>query len=459
MNSLLCTLLLGAAAQLSGAAVVADLPVSESVAAYYGCGAECYKRFSADLAKEVYYYGNGFDGEFYATASNFSVSASTPGDLLKMEPINATILSVVPGGSTSYRFQYVSADIAGEPVPATGFIVVPDASRNNGRPYPLMAFAHGTSGVFRRCAPSAMASLYDYNTWSILAERGYAVVAPDYVGLGNNHTGLHQYLASPVQANDLFYSVVAARQAFDVFTNEWMGIGHSQGGGAAWALAESPLVQDGCNNKAGRYIGTVALAPSVRVKDMARIGIKSTAGNPDSPIASADGLLGIIGLVVLGLRSIAPGLEQNWLRPVFKRRLELAHLSQACFDSAMSLVTGLDVDEVLDRTDLAMWEALDIMQNLTARGDAPSRQPVLVLQGLEDFLVLPEPVQASYSAGCRLGNEIHMRLYPGEDHGSVIQEATPFFLQWIDDRFEGKATSGVCSSMTDVLRNKNAPLA
>lgn len=150
-------------------------------------------------------------------------------------------------------------------MPATGFIGIPYASFRPDGKYPVIAYAHGTSGVSRGCGPSSSPKLYDYNTWSILTRNGYAVVAPDYSGLGNNYIE-HEYVSFPAQANDVYYGMVAARQAFpNIFTDDWASIGHSQGGGAVWKLSESTLLKSGT---AGNHVGTVSLAPALRVHDM-----------------------------------------------------------------------------------------------------------------------------------------------------------------------------------------------
>lgn len=423
---------------------VANFNVSASTAAEYSCGSTCYEIFQAAIAKDAASYGATFDEAFYATAANFS--SSRPGDLLKSEPINATFLSGVPYGTSAYRFQYATEDISGSCTPATGFIVFPYANRTGGYVYSPIAFAHGTSGVFRGCAPSAMPDLYDYGTWSILLERGYAIVATDYAGLGNNHTA-HQYIASPAQANDLYYSVAAARKLFGSnLADAWMSVGHSQGGGAVWALAESSLVRDDPLG-VGEYVGTVAQAPAARVKEMAILA-HEIASNPSSDVASDRGILGEIGWVVFGLRSIAPHSPLSWIKPPFRKRLELAEVAQACHKSMQSLVADLDIDDVVDLSHPEAFQALDILQNLTARGEARSAHPILVVQGLEDVAVLPEAVEASYNANCRSGNDIRLQLYPGLGHTPLIKASAPYFLQWIDDRFSGVQTSGRCSNQT-----------
>jgi hypothetical protein len=82
---------------------------------------------------------------------------------------------------------------------------------------------------------------------------------------------------------------------------------HSQGGGAAWALAESALLHEGPLSL-GKYLGTVTQAPGVRLQDLALAAIQ---GSSSSDVASARGVLGEAGWLVLGLRSILPNDPQT----------------------------------------------------------------------------------------------------------------------------------------------------
>ena len=113
-----------------------------------------------------------------------------------------------------------------------------------------------------------------------------------------------------------------------------------------------------------------------------------------------------------------------------------------------SLVADLDVTEVVDLSDPSLFYALETMQNLTAGGDGKSKQPILVVQGLSDVLVLPEVTVTSYNASCGSGNEVHLQLYPGLDHDPLIPASSPSVLQWIDDRFADIETTGRCSNET-----------
>src|SRR5699024_1998778 len=112
--------------------------------------------------------------------------------------------------------------------PSTAFITIPYTTYPGQKPR-LLAWAHGTIGVEPSCAPSSSYNFYDYYTWQTLAIAGYAVVATDYTGLGNNYTD-HKYVNSVLNGEDTYWSVIAARRAFpNTFTRRWASIGHSQG--------------------------------------------------------------------------------------------------------------------------------------------------------------------------------------------------------------------------------------
>ncbi|KAF2105765.1 Alpha/Beta hydrolase protein, partial [Lophiotrema nucula] len=98
-----------------------------------------------------------------------------------------------------------------------------------------------------------------------LALHGYVVVATDYAGLGVSKTAsgepiVHEYVAEPSQANDVIYSVQAAQQAFPQLGKRFVVIGNSQGGGAAWSIAQRQV-----DKPIHDYLGGVAVAPVTRI--------------------------------------------------------------------------------------------------------------------------------------------------------------------------------------------------
>lgn len=437
---------------------VANFNVSAKVAAEYGCNGTCYEAFSAGIAEDYAEFGALYNNSFYATAKNFSGSA--PGDLLKYQPIHPKDLKgSVPKGITAYRFQYTSVDLSNKTVPVTGFIAFPYANQTNGHLYRTVAWAHGTSGVFKGCAPSAMPDLYEYDSWSYLIDSGYAVIATDYAGLGNEYIA-HPYSALASHANDIFYSVAAARKLFGShLTTCWMSVGHSEGGGSVWALAESPLLNNG-SSIAGTYLGTVAQAPAVfqgqqalaAIQDADAASNSSSSNSSSSASSPAGDTLGELGWALIGFENTYPNETLSWLSSTYRARLALAKKAQACYDSMEAIATDLSFDQIIDLDDpsvaAAALQAIGAIDELTTVGSSKSNQPVLVVQGLADVSVLPEVVEYAFNATCEAGSAVRLQLYPGLDHDPVIPASAPDWLRWMEERFDGEGSWEGCVKRT-----------
>lgn len=436
---------------------VANLNISSADAAQYGCENTCYETFSAGLAEDNEVIGGLYDEDFYATAANFS--GSVPGDILKVQRIDPQKFSdKIPEGTTAYRFQYTSLGTSPhETVPVSGFIAFPKSDRTGGTLFRTVAWAHGTSGVWKGCAPSAMPDLYEYGSWSHLIRRGYAVIATDYAGLGTSSSG-HAYSRLSTHANDVFYSVVAARKLFGgSLTSEWISVGHSQGGGTVWTLAEENLLHEDGPSTAGKYLGTVAQAPGVFQGQMAQIAINATqpgrkSRDTTSQVEPSAGVLAELGWAIEGYRNIAGDQQFSWLESPYLKRLELAKRAQACYESMRVVAADLDISQILNLTNedvqAQVLETLGSIDDLTSVGERKANQPILILQGLADLEVLPEMVEHGYNKTCETGTEVHLQLYPDVSHDDVIPTAAPFFLQWMDDRFDGIPTKGGCTKQT-----------
>lgn len=178
MRPSLPALLLVAAAVCDGKGV-SNFPISPETAAQYGCGKTCQEALNQTSTKDLKDFDTPFDFEFYAMADNFT--NSEPGDLLKLLPVDPDVLGV-PGGIATYKIQYTSVALDNSTVPATAFVAFPFLCQSG--PFKLVAFAHGTSGVFRGCAPSTSSTLYDYDTWIPVRSR----ISHHYTSLRGLHS-------------------------------------------------------------------------------------------------------------------------------------------------------------------------------------------------------------------------------------------------------------------------------
>src|ERR1700691_5428534 len=154
-------------------------------------------------------------------------SERSPGTL-----ISAEAMPGAPEGARAYRMLYWSTGLDGRPVEVSGVVIAPRGpSPAGGRP--VVAWAHPTTGVVSRCAPS-LARVFFASIQGLRAMlvRGYVVAATDYPGLGTPE--IHPYLVGTSEAHAVLDSVRAAKQIPEAAAGARFAVwGHSQGGQAA----------------------------------------------------------------------------------------------------------------------------------------------------------------------------------------------------------------------------------
>lgn len=426
----------GALMSIFGAAhaqQVSNFDIPAEVAEAYSCGLACQQTVAQFNILDLMRYRPEFDYDFYATASNFS--SSQPGDILRVQPY---LDSASPEGVTTYKIQYTSVGIEGQPVPATGFVALPP--RRGCQRSKLVAFATGSVGFYRGCPRTHLADFYEPEGWTKALVAGYAVVATDYAGLGTNYTE-HMYFTK-TQANDVYYSVLAAKQAFgSLLTDEWAAFGHSQGGLAVWQLSEHELVQD----PGSGYLGGVAIAPPTKLHD-AYVMIMSTLRQGDPSPALVTTALAAVVPTIMFLRRAFPEYDAPLIKEVVKDRVHLADLGQLCQAASSALAFDLTLDQVfvdLERTDDPLMKKFQDL-HAPAQGD-PASRPLLVIQGSLDIGIAPATTKASFDAACGFGNKLHRTLYEGLEHNLIMGPTSDEWLQFIADRFAGKDFGSVCT--------------
>lgn len=139
----------------------------------------------------------------------------------------------VKSGVAFYRIVYTTVDAHGAATTASGLLTLP----TDLEPVGVVCFGHGTD-TLKAYVPSAP-TLEGEGVGALFASGGFALVAPDYVGLGES-SGPHPYLLASTEASASLDLLVAARRAartVDVTLPSAVYItGFSQGGQTALAL-------------------------------------------------------------------------------------------------------------------------------------------------------------------------------------------------------------------------------
>ncbi|KAF4548472.1 Hypothetical protein D9617_27g044380 [Elsinoe fawcettii] len=373
------------------------------------------------------------DDPFYATPANFS--SARPGDVLKLE-VNTNVSTYdIPPGQALSRFMYASVDNLGTVVPATAALLWPFTPRSfrGSDTYPLVAWAHGTSGINRQCAVTNFRNLqYDFRSVFTLASTGYAVVIPDYVGLGSDQ--FFNYLAYKLHATDVVYSVAAAQSVFTELSKEWISFGHSEGGGVAWAIAERQAV-----DPIPGFLGTIATAPPpFPIGNTAPVG---------TSVFTAFLSFTISHLYGLDLTSI--------FNPVPLAALQFVQSNGGCNDAGYSAFGTFTADDIYSNTSWQLSDAAVSFARDYSVSGRPLGGPMLILQGSDDTVVTPEGSAAGFNATCSTqGNNVSIEYMSviGQDHNPSMYASQRKWLQWIEDRFNGVPVAPGCT--TSELRSQ-----
>ncbi|KAK5120719.1 hypothetical protein LTR85_006077 [Meristemomyces frigidus] len=372
------------------------------------------------------------DDPFYTTPAN--ISGATPGQILKVErQCNVSAYDIPPGQALS-RIMYASVDNFGNIVPATAAILWPftPKSFNGSSDYPLIAWAHGTTGIDRQCAVSNIRNLqYDFRSVFTLANMGYAVVLADYVGLGSDN--FFNYLAYKLHANDVVYSVVAAQSAFLQLSKEWVSFGHSEGGGVAWAVGERQAT-----DPIPGFLGTIAAAPPPFQLD--------NTSPVDSSVFTAFLSFTISHLYGLNLSAI--------FKPVPLQALQLVQSIGGCNDAGYAAFATFNASEIYSNTSWPMSQpAIDFVNDYAVSG-RPLGGPMLILQGSADTVVGTEGSAAGFNATCAVSGNTSVEYVSvvDMDHNPSLYASQRLWLAWIEDRFnhvplqDGCRTSNLSSA-------------
>lgn len=169
-------------------------------------------------------------------ASPSASAAPSPGTLLQSRPLTGVDPAALAAGSMTY-LRYRSTAPSGGPAEVSGAVFLPLGDAPAGG-WPVVAFAHGTSGVANACAPTSAPNLFgSAPVVAQLLARGSAVVMTNYQGLDG--PGAAPYGDALSSGYDVLDSVRAARATGLPLAGRTVLVGVSQGGRAAESAAES----------------------------------------------------------------------------------------------------------------------------------------------------------------------------------------------------------------------------
>jgi acetyl esterase/lipase len=402
---------------------IPDLPTG-------GCDLVAYDWVPTDQVGAVVDEDDADDLEMSSTALDFL-----------LQSYGITQFSPLPYDVVGWRIRYVTQD-RGQAVEATMVLTLPDVE--DGTAFPIVVWPHGTSGFTDACAPSA-GGLEESGFAVIFASMGYAVVAPDYLGMngfGEASGMLHPYLVPEATA---VATLDAVRAALNFVADEQPGAamdpaqtvfwGGSEGGFAAlWAERYQPEYLPEVTT-----VATVALVPPTDLSGIAMAGLAE-------PIAASGGLVA------------AWTAQHSWYQAPDHDLGEVfvESVASAITDEMMASCSdfpSVDDAEVLE--DIYSTDALAQAATGSLEGFEPWAcylgmadlehtaiprtidPPVLIQVSGADDLVVASTVRDSIPGLCADGYRIDYIECEGASHTEGAVDSLPYQIEWVADRLAG----------------------
>lgn len=368
-------------------------------------------------------------GGAWSTSANMDVPAdfiarSKPGTIFRVWPL----VGGAPAGAKAYRILYRSTDFNGRPVAVSGAIIYPDAPSS--KPRDVVAWAHPTTGVVSRCAPTLVPVIAGtIQGIDPLIDAGYVIVATDYVGLGTaDH---HPYLVGASAARSVLDSVRAAQQLEDARAGRRFAVwGHSQGGHAALftglaAAAYAPEL---------KLVGVAAAAPATNLVQLFKADRATVSGRSLTAMAvySWTKVFGLPLAEIVNMRA----------KPHFET------LAEDCIETISDFLKESQDEQVLENEFLKVnpvtFGPVKKIMDANTPGALPAGTPVFIAQGTADDLVRPAITKAYVSTLCHGGARVKVYTMPGGGHVWAARDSASAAVEWIGQRFEGHKAPSDC---------------
>lgn len=334
-----------------------------------------------------------------------------PGDLIRSEEFEDYALAP---GINALRILYHTMSANGDDEASSGVVFFPDQKPPVGG-WPIIAWAHEANSVARQCAPS-LSRIFPHGPFlAMYVNLGYAVVATDYAGLGT----AAPYAFSDMQsnANDVIYSIPAARTALPQLAPQWIVIGSDSSSRAALAVAEREHeIRD------PNYFGSVVI---VGLSDL-----ETEYRRPDPPSPA---------FLAYGIKAVYPSFDPGEILTE-KGLVQYRQIAQTCDVPATA---GADFAK-------SGWLNNKFVKDFFNRnrpGQKPISAPLLVLA------TGPTPTDSGAEAInvtrrlCRQDAHVQFQRYDDLDPGNIIGDSVRDQMAWIQGRLAGRPAPSNCSDL------------
>lgn len=365
------------------------------------------------------------DDDFYAVAP--AEIAGPPGSLVRLQGRP----DIAVTGSYAWRILYRSISFDGRPIVVSATVLVPFGRPPEGG-WPVIAWAHGTTGIVPKCGPSRLADplrrIPGINR--AIAER-YVIIGTDYPGLGAGI--VHPYLIGESEGRAVLDSIRAVQAMREAKAGRRTALfGFSQGGHAVlWANQIAPSYAPELD-----LLGVAALAPPTYLGELL-----------------TDDYDDLSGRILTGL------VLESWSDPeVFGLPLDsmivpdeyapFRKIGDNCIDLVLDELSDVAENRRIpkdflkaDPTTTPPWSRL-MAENIPS--EARSAVPFYIAQGTADTTVDPPVTYKFVRRMCAAGTVVRLEEFPGKTHTKLPKAAQGSAMEWIGDRFAGRPAPDTC---------------
>jgi dipeptidyl aminopeptidase/acylaminoacyl peptidase len=355
-----------------------------------------------------------------------SLLPGQPGTIVRQEPIDGA-----PLGASAYRVLYRSTGMKDEPIFVSGVVIVPQGDPPPGG-RPIVAWAHPTSGVTSRCAPSLAIFLFQQiQGLRSMVERGYVVAATDYPGLGT--PGPHPYLVGDSEGHAVIDSVRAASTMPGAGGGKRFAVwGHSQGGQAA--LFTGLLAKTYAPELT--LLGVAAAAPATDLVTLMNDDINSVGGK------------NITAMTLWSWHRVYDVAIDKLIDP--RAMSTVDQLARECIEGPFDLIERQRTEKPLEQHFLtveapASTEPWHSLLDRNTPGALPPDIPIFLAQGTIDQIIRPDVTRDYMGKLCKAGSKVRMMMLPNIGHGRAAQASTMEAVNWMTDRFANEPPPSDCA--------------
>jgi dienelactone hydrolase len=357
------------------------------------------------------------------------------GSSTALSKVPYAISRVADGSLMQYKMPSTKT---GDLTTASAMVFIPKGSAPESG-WPMVVFAHGTTGVSSQCAPSNIMQadgVYSYEDLIVLlADSGIAVVAPDYEGRGPGIADSHPYLHLASAGNSMALAAVAAKKSLgSKLSGAWAMVGHSQGGHAALAGAQFSDLATQIDSSLS-YKGAVAVAPASNFSLAlnAMLDTISKATDP-SQFSNAYQTLGTLNFYASYITKGSDStIEPVPVDAVFGQRLKDLHKASSgeCLNDYSKAISD-DITAYAQTSQAtpakypgviaAEFNKPYVQRSLLALEPGTVRLPgnTLIVQGTADTTVLPETTNKLKSLMSSKNSQVTLNSYEGATHTGVL---------------------------------------